>query len=433
MKSPNIGWLYFKDYLRQGINSAILFQNAPDEKYEKERKEYFENHFAQKNKLILEHVFSTDISSALSSELAKSNISLETIYPGLTLGTGYTHGINETGEFKLGFFFDHTTGYPCIPGSTVKGCLRSMFPQKEHDEVANEHEKYNYLASVIRELPRLEKEIIAKNELGDEYDQKEHLKREAFIDRLEMEIFEGKKPIIKEDGAIENQPVCIYERDIFFDAYLVSTQHPAINRSTFQNQKPFIGDDYITPHVNRNKPELSPFTNPTPLMFLKILPEVTIQFQFDVKNGLLTKEQKEELFRRLLLDFGIGAKTNVGYGQFALPEINKSGQHPKSGKSGETSTRDFHNANSNITDAITKSSDPVAKKILAQSVWYGLIIGEKGDNVLLSFDVDDEKVVIKKKKNRITGYVANESQKVRIVFKTAFVNDSPDFSAIVVP
>ncbi|HQO51091.1 MAG TPA: type III-B CRISPR module RAMP protein Cmr6, partial [Bacteroidales bacterium] len=227
--------------------------------------------------------------------------------------------------------------------------------------------------------------------------------------------------------------ICIYERDIFFDAYLVSTQHPAIYRSSYKNQKSFIGDDYITPHVNRKKPEMSPFTNPIPLMFLKILPEVTIQFQFDVKEGLLTKEQKEELFRRMLLDFGIGAKTNVGYGQFALPEINKSGQHPKSGKSGETSTRDFHNANSNITDAITKSSDPVAKKILAQSVWYGLIIGEKGDNVLLSFDVDDEKVVIKKKKNRITGYVANESQKVRIVFKTAFVNDSPDFSAIVVP
>jgi CRISPR-associated protein Cmr6 len=51
-------------------------------------------------------------------------------------------------------------------------------------------------------------------------------------------------------------------------------------------------------------------------MFLKILPEVTIQFQFDLKDGLLTKGQKEDLFRRLLLDFGIGAKTNVGYGQF---------------------------------------------------------------------------------------------------------------------
>jgi len=334
MNTPNIGWLYFKDYLRQGIDSARLFQNAPDEKYEKERKEYFEKHFAKKNKVIMEQEFSPDISTALSSELAKSNISLKTTYPGLTLGAGYTHEINETGEFKLGFFFDHTTGYPCIPGSTVKGCLRSMFPQKEHDdsdELSNASEKYNYLASVIRELGNLTEEYIAENELGEEYDQKEHPKRESFIDRLELEIFEGKIPVIKEDGTIENHPICIYERDIFFDAYLVSTDHPAINRSNYQNQKPFIGDDYITPHVNRKNPAMSPFTNPIPLMFLKILPEVTIQFQFDVKtreDGLLTKEQKEELFRRLLLDFGIGAKTNVGYGQFDPERIAKEGGKP---------------------------------------------------------------------------------------------------------
>jgi CRISPR/Cas system CMR subunit Cmr6 (Cas7 group RAMP superfamily) len=35
-----------------------------------------------------------------------------------------------------------------------------------------------------------------------------------------------------------------------------------------------------------------------------------------LEDGLLTEEQKEELFRSLLLYFGIGAKTNVGYRQF---------------------------------------------------------------------------------------------------------------------
>lgn len=435
MNTPNIGWQYYKDYHQIDGDQVSLFRNAPNQKGDR-RDDYFKRHYEEKNAAILGTLFDSTTSTRLQIVSPDEKLRFKTTYPGLTLGTGYTHETGELGEFKLGFFFDHTSGYPCIPGSTVKGCLRSMFPQKgqgDSDELSNESEKYNYLASVIRELSNLKEGFIAENELGEEYDQREHPKRKSFIDRLEMEIFDGKKPIEKKDGIIENQPICIYERDIFFDAYLVSTQHPAIYRSSYKNQKSFIGDDYITPHVNRKKPEMSPFTNPIPLMFLKILPEVTIQFQFDVKKGLLTKEQKEELFRRMLLDFGIGAKTNVGYGQFALPEINKSGQYPISGKSGETSTRDFHNTNSNITDAITKSSDPVAKKILAQSEWDGLIIGEKGDNVLLSFDVDDEKVVIKKKKNRITGYVANESQKVRIVFKTAFVNDSPDFSAIVVP
>ncbi len=336
MKTPNIGWLYFKDYLR--INSdptKLFFERIKWEQEEKEKKndaksknfdrffngfkDDYGNYHSGKNQEILELEFDKSLSGVLSVALPSEKLRFKTTYPGLTLGTGYTHEINETGEFKLGFFFDHTTGYPCIPGSAVKGCLRGMFPQKKQDdsdELSNASDKYNYLASIIQELSNLKEGLISENELGEEYDQKEHPKRESFIDRLEMEIFEGKKPVIKEDGSIENQPICIYDRDIFFDAYLVSTDHPAIHRSTYKNQKPFIGDDYITPHVNRKKPEMSPFTNPIPLMFLKILPEVTIQFQFDVKEGLLTKEQKEELFRRLLLDFGIGAKTNVGYGQF---------------------------------------------------------------------------------------------------------------------
>ncbi len=45
--------------------------------------------------------------------------------------------------------------------------------------------------------------------------------------------------------------------------------------------------------------------------------EVTYLFQFDLKdsNGV-TAEQKSELFKQLILDMGLGAKTNVGYGQF---------------------------------------------------------------------------------------------------------------------
>ena len=318
MNTPNIGWQYYKDYHQIDGDQVSLFRNAPNQKGER-RDEYFKRHYEEKNAAILGALFDSTTSTCLQQVSPDEKLRFKTTYPGLTLGTGYTHETGELGEFKLGFFFDHTTGYPCIPGSTVKGCLRSMFPKKEGDEadeLSNASEKYNYLASVIRELPGVLESILIEYELGEEYDQKEHPKREAFIDRLEMEIFDGKKPIEKKDGIIENQPICIYERDIFFDAYLVSTQHPEIKRSSYQNRKPFIGDDYITPHVNRKKPELSPFTNPIPLMFLKILPEVTIQFQFDVKNGLLTKEQKEELFRRLLLDFGIGAKTNVGYGQF---------------------------------------------------------------------------------------------------------------------
>jgi len=64
---------------------------------------------------------------------------LTTIYPGLLIGAGYSHPAlkeikksdrDEVGDFQLGFFFDHTTGLPVIPGSSVKGVLKSVFPKK---------------------------------------------------------------------------------------------------------------------------------------------------------------------------------------------------------------------------------------------------------------------------------------------------------------
>ena len=60
--------------------------------------------------------------------------------------------------------------------------------------------------------------------------------------------------------------------------------------------------------------------NPIPIKFMKILPEVAIRFQFKLEdctiNGItISALQKNELFRLILKRFGIGAKTNVGFGR----------------------------------------------------------------------------------------------------------------------
>ena len=65
---------------------------------------------------------------------------------------------------------------------------------------------------------------------------------------------------------------------------------------------------------------MSAFKNPVPLQFLKVLPEVTFCFQFDLKDsvqfGNIKAEVKLELFKQILLLLGTGAKTNVGYGNW---------------------------------------------------------------------------------------------------------------------
>ncbi len=96
----------------------------------------------------------------------------------------------------------------------------------------------------------------------------------------------------------------IYERDTFFDAVLVKAD----------KKGRILCSDSITPHG------ANPLKNPIPITFLKIAPGCTLEFRFklvDTKIGELVfkKECKLKLFQEILTTVGVGAKTNVGYGQ----------------------------------------------------------------------------------------------------------------------
>jgi CRISPR-associated protein Cmr6 len=205
-------------------------------------------------------------------------VKLTTTYPGLLIGAGYSHpalhSVNKAdkddiSDFQLGFFFDHTTGLPVIPGSSVKGTLKSVFP-KGNDEFADK--KLEYIAKLVAE-----KNNKIEIKLLKEYWE------DIFFNR------EGKNE----------------RKLIFLDAYI--TEIPSDEK--------IFEDDYITPH-----PE-SIFMEPNPIRFMKIAPDVKIIFQFILhpynKNGIeITAEIIQYVFEKILLDFGIGAKRNVGYGHF---------------------------------------------------------------------------------------------------------------------
>lgn len=189
-------------------------------------------------------------------------ITLKTTYPGLLVGLGNLHNSQQSGkEIKTGFMLDYTTGIPVIPGSTVKGMLRSCFA-----------------------YPQVIRELLEKPYTDDE------------IEQLEQAIFEG----------------CDGSRDIFFDGFPDG------------DTQGLVDTDFITPH-------LEPLKNPTPIRFLRIVPDVTIHFRFrlvDTKISLggetitFSVDEKKQLFKKLLMTFGIGAKTNTGYG--VLRETNQN-------------------------------------------------------------------------------------------------------------
>lgn len=124
-----------------------------------------------------------------------------------------------------------------------------------------------------------------KNEYeGDDY----------LISKLIDDIFEGGKK-------------SIYQRDVFFDAVIVEDYKGR-----------FLEDDSITPHPD-------PLKNPVPIKMLKIAPGCKIEFRFrlcdtEIDGVKFGAKDKLELFKEILTTVGIGAKTNVGYGQLKTEE-----------------------------------------------------------------------------------------------------------------
>ncbi len=177
---------------------------------------------------------------------------LQVEYPGLIAGVGYPHSAGVKSEICAGCSLDYVTGLPYLPGSSVKGLLRSAF----------DHENY------IKEI------------LEDD---------SADIKAMIKEIFGN------EDAA---------GTDIFFDSYPVD----GVCNGIFDIEN-------ITPH-HQNE-ELGTLAEPNPLTFVKVKPGVVYKFDFILKdNDCITAEKKFRLFKQIILDLGMGAKTNVGFGRF---------------------------------------------------------------------------------------------------------------------
>lgn len=220
----------------------------------------------------------------LVEEKPFQRFNMKTVYPGLVLGTGYAHPAfkkneddpNAAGDFQLGFFFDWTTGLPVIPGSSIKGALRAVFPKdKEIEDTASA--KRGYILHWFLE------------NTGD----RQPADKEAFVAELEQKLFVERNKKLPPS--------------IFYDAYLIDGDP----------QGRVFGEDYITPHGGPGRDD--PFKDPTPLRFLKILPGVTFRFQFrlrpfSVQDIELQPGDQAKFFMTVLKDFGIGAKRNTGYG-----------------------------------------------------------------------------------------------------------------------
>lgn len=271
-KTPNLGYKFqTQDYYMRGtevkkdVETIINFQMKPDI-----------NEMVRKRQ--------EELSSLVMNDEVISNtcsFQAEVNYPGLIVGMSnpvmcslkrdMRQGKEDQNDaFKTGFSFDYTTGLPYIAGSSIKGMLKAFITKYQKDVMA-------WLCNNI-DISKT-KEISLNN----------------LIDQL-----------FGDDNTAEMVKYCdekhstVLERDVFLDAMIVSGDEKGN----------ILKSDYITPHP-------SMFKNPKPIHILALKPGVKLEFCFLLRPGNIaeiSKEKRFELYKNLILELGIGAKTNTGYG-----------------------------------------------------------------------------------------------------------------------
>jgi len=392
-KAPNLGLLFYKRIYKE--NQRLEFDGEKltfkVDKIKSEFNDFYQDLYNQDLKK-----FSIPFSD---KKISTHNFSLFTTYPGLIAGVGYMHGSKTTGDASIGFYFDHTTGLPTIPGSSVKGVLRSLF------EVDSDGKKDFTGTQSVEAIKFIITEYETENPNSNLFSE--------FKTILETENPDKLKELKEEIFGNQDKEGL----DIFWDAII------DLNETTTTK---FLDSDYITPHY----PDL--LKDPTPNQFLKVLPKVGFQFRFDLKDGkILTAEQKLTLFKKILLTIGIGAKTNVGYGQFV--EDAKNNNAPQK-ETNSKSKEDNHSGNKSdskksngpikstnsaptVLDSLIPPSEETLKIIKANTESEGKIISKKGNNFLIEMpQYDGSHYTLKKKEDKFKDGSPEIGKKVKIVF-----------------
>lgn len=369
-KQPNLGWLYNKRiYTEQSVASSITYDHDSDTfKSDADLDRYYND---------LLEIKCDSSSVANNSNILKDvpgfrSFYGEVSYPGLLIGTGYSHGIKNEKDYKLGMSFDHTTGLPIIPGSSIKGIIRNFFESDiDFDIDRNSQKEYTGTQS--------EDQVIALlNEITN---------REVSLPRERVK--ELKERIFGSSGSDGSKG-----DDIFLDA-VVDCERSKKARSV-------LGLDYITPHKHLTDHKLDAYSNPTPIRLMKVMPGVVFKFGFILKEDeLLNVAIKEKIYQEILFMNGIGAKTSTGYGYL---DVNSE----------KIISRPFKNL----------FPDNIKKFLIKNAKFSGNIIDYKNDYFLISFEVNGVECLFRKKQS--DKFTAKVGDCVQVLCSNDYTDENPN-------
>ncbi len=212
------------------------------------------------NRQLIEAVFEPGTEEM---ELCNQTLAFKVLYPGLLVGTGYNHEAgavsgNNNDEIKTGFSLDYVSGLPFIPGSTVKGVLRSAF--------------HNHTA-FIADLLSCNEKIVAE---------------------LELAVFEHGKDVFLDSFPVKG------DKDGKLLGFEYITPHKA-------NDPRYDGLTGINPI------RMLKIRSGVTILFRFLLGETVVELES--RQYKISATTKLALFGYLLENYGIGAKTNTGVGR----------------------------------------------------------------------------------------------------------------------
>ena len=129
LESPNLHYRFYVEY----FEDLDLLENleGSDERTKRHAEAVQRDVEARNNGLWAFRPPAVDPFADLEQDPRFFDFSLYTAYPGLLMGLGNAHEVKLPEAVKLGFSLDYVTGLPWLPGSSLKGQLRSRFQVPE--------------------------------------------------------------------------------------------------------------------------------------------------------------------------------------------------------------------------------------------------------------------------------------------------------------
>lgn len=219
----------------------------------------------------------------------------------IIIGLGCTH-VAETA-----MTLHHIYGVPYIPASGIKGALRNMFIQETFEKIDCEEIEQIAICEKVLESFDLEKDInLNKDKFKKKFKVKKKDKRIEPVSAV-FKFFSENASIIKQFQLIFGTQ-SKQGKVVFLEAYPVEDIK--------------IKNDIMTPHYSdyySNKDGKNPppadYYNPTPIKFATV-EDTTFRFAYFLKSEDLNKTALENKFKKLLTEYGLGAKTAIGMGYF---------------------------------------------------------------------------------------------------------------------